>query len=164
MERCYTLWKAWEVKSTIYSAIQEIMDREVKRLKQSQIPIVKVRWNSRRGPEFTWERDDFFKIKNGSIKKVEKRGNMGEPRKDKSGKDANKGTRIGNVFVTTMNPIGRENTGNWPKCSTCNSYHATEGPCRTCFNGNRPSHLEKDRRGVPRNVNHVNARNPPVKA
>ncbi|GJT01082.1 ATP-dependent DNA helicase PIF1-like protein [Tanacetum coccineum] len=33
----------------------EIMDREVKRLKQSRVPIVKVRWNSRRGPEFTWE-------------------------------------------------------------------------------------------------------------
>nr|GFA34611.1 putative reverse transcriptase domain-containing protein [Tanacetum cinerariifolium] len=32
----------------------EIMDREVKRLKQSRIPIVKVRWNSQRGPEFTW--------------------------------------------------------------------------------------------------------------
>ncbi|GKC18509.1 putative reverse transcriptase domain-containing protein [Tanacetum coccineum] len=39
----------------------EIMDREVKRLKQSRIPIVKVRWNSRRGPEFTWEREDFFR-------------------------------------------------------------------------------------------------------
>ncbi|GJS40024.1 putative reverse transcriptase domain-containing protein [Tanacetum coccineum] len=36
----------------------QIMDREVKRLKQSHIPIVKVRWNSRRGPEFTWERED----------------------------------------------------------------------------------------------------------
>ncbi|GKC78309.1 hypothetical protein Tco_1129083 [Tanacetum coccineum] len=36
----------------------EIMDREVKRLKQSRIPIVNVRWNSRRGPEFTWERED----------------------------------------------------------------------------------------------------------
>ncbi|GJV06298.1 hypothetical protein Tco_1343954 [Tanacetum coccineum] len=36
----------------------EIMDREVKRLKQSRIPIVKVRWNSMRGPEFTWERED----------------------------------------------------------------------------------------------------------
>ncbi|GKC77393.1 hypothetical protein Tco_1128167, partial [Tanacetum coccineum] len=34
------------------------MDREVKRLKQSRIPIVKVRWNSKRGPEFTWERED----------------------------------------------------------------------------------------------------------
>nr|GEU51937.1 RNA-directed DNA polymerase, eukaryota, reverse transcriptase zinc-binding domain protein [Tanacetum cinerariifolium] len=36
----------------------EIMDREVKHLKQSRIPIVKVRWNSRRGPEFTWECED----------------------------------------------------------------------------------------------------------
>nr|GEX24274.1 putative reverse transcriptase domain-containing protein [Tanacetum cinerariifolium] len=41
----------------------EIMDREVKRLKQSWIPIVKVRWNSRRGLEFTWEREDFFRSK-----------------------------------------------------------------------------------------------------
>ncbi|GKD29373.1 putative reverse transcriptase domain-containing protein [Tanacetum coccineum] len=41
----------------------EIMDREVKRLKQSRIPIVKVRWNSRRGPEFTWEREDQIKKK-----------------------------------------------------------------------------------------------------
>ena len=41
----------------------EIMDREVKRLKHSRIPIVKVRWDSRRGPEFTWEREDEFKTK-----------------------------------------------------------------------------------------------------
>nr|GEY39011.1 putative reverse transcriptase domain-containing protein [Tanacetum cinerariifolium] len=41
----------------------EIMDRKVKRLKQSRIPIVKVRWNSRRGPEFTWEREDQFQKK-----------------------------------------------------------------------------------------------------
>ncbi|GKE80186.1 hypothetical protein Tco_1550186, partial [Tanacetum coccineum] len=38
----------------------EIMDREVKRLKRSYIPIVKVRWNSRRGPELAWERKDQF--------------------------------------------------------------------------------------------------------
>nr|GEW88102.1 retrotransposon protein, putative, Ty3-gypsy subclass [Tanacetum cinerariifolium] len=36
----------------------EIMDWEVKRLKQSRIPIEKVRWNSKRGPEFTWEHED----------------------------------------------------------------------------------------------------------
>ncbi|GKE68308.1 putative reverse transcriptase domain-containing protein [Tanacetum coccineum] len=41
----------------------EIMEREIKRLKQSRIPLVKVRWNSRRGPEFTWEREDSFKKK-----------------------------------------------------------------------------------------------------
>nr|GEZ99406.1 putative reverse transcriptase domain-containing protein [Tanacetum cinerariifolium] len=36
----------------------EIIDREVKQLKQSRIPIVKVRWNSKRGPEYTWEQED----------------------------------------------------------------------------------------------------------
>nr|GFB37383.1 putative reverse transcriptase domain-containing protein [Tanacetum cinerariifolium] len=36
----------------------EIMDREVKRLKQSRILIFKRCWNFRRGPEFTWERED----------------------------------------------------------------------------------------------------------
>ncbi|GJS35796.1 hypothetical protein Tco_0534178 [Tanacetum coccineum] len=41
----------------------EIMEREIKRLKRSRIPLVKVRWNSRRGPEFTWECEDSFKKK-----------------------------------------------------------------------------------------------------
>nr|GEU92332.1 hypothetical protein [Tanacetum cinerariifolium] len=77
-------------------------------------------------------------VRNGLIKKVEKRGNMREPR--------------------------RENVGAWPKCTTCNSYHAPEGPCRTCFNCNRPGDLAKDCRGMPRNVNPINARNPPVRA
>ncbi|GJR56447.1 putative reverse transcriptase domain-containing protein [Tanacetum coccineum] len=71
-------------------------------------------------------------VRNGSIKKVEKRGNVGETSKDKNGRDDNKRTRTENVFATTINPIGRENIG----------------------------HLAKDCRGVPRNVNLVNARNP----
>nr|GEY89366.1 putative reverse transcriptase domain-containing protein [Tanacetum cinerariifolium] len=41
----------------------KIMNREVKRLKRSRIPLVKVRWNSKRGPEFTWEREDQFRNK-----------------------------------------------------------------------------------------------------
>ncbi|GJZ62302.1 putative reverse transcriptase domain-containing protein [Tanacetum coccineum] len=41
----------------------EIMDREVKLLRQSRIPIVKVRWNSKRGPEFTWEHEDQIRAK-----------------------------------------------------------------------------------------------------
>ncbi|GJU13327.1 putative reverse transcriptase domain-containing protein [Tanacetum coccineum] len=41
----------------------EIMDRKVRSLKRSRIPLVKVRWNSNRGPEFTWEREDYMKSK-----------------------------------------------------------------------------------------------------
>ncbi|GJT81893.1 putative reverse transcriptase domain-containing protein [Tanacetum coccineum] len=36
----------------------EIMDSKIKQLKRSRIPIIKVQWNSKRGPEFTWERED----------------------------------------------------------------------------------------------------------
>ncbi|GJR88626.1 hypothetical protein Tco_0212637 [Tanacetum coccineum] len=45
-------------KLNFVEELVEIMDREVKQLKQSRIPIVKVRWNSKRGPEFMWERED----------------------------------------------------------------------------------------------------------
>ncbi|GJZ43787.1 putative reverse transcriptase domain-containing protein [Tanacetum coccineum] len=103
-------------------------------------------------------------VRNGSINKVEKRGNVGETSKDKNGRDDNKRTRTGNAFATTINHVGRENTGTWPKCTICNSYHAPRGPCRTCFNCNRPGHLAKDCRGVPRNVNPVNTRNPTIRA
>ncbi|GKB87223.1 putative reverse transcriptase domain-containing protein, partial [Tanacetum coccineum] len=74
--------------------------------------------------------------RNGSIKKVEKRGNVGEPSKDKNGRDDNKRTRTRNAFATTVNPVGRENMG----------------------------HLARDYRGMLRNVNHVNARNSTVRA
>ncbi|GKA63590.1 putative reverse transcriptase domain-containing protein [Tanacetum coccineum] len=103
-------------------------------------------------------------VRNGTIKKVEKRGNVGEPSKDRNRRDDNKRTRTMNAFTTTVNPVGRENTGTWPKCTTCNSYHAPGGTCRTCYNCNRPGHLAKDCRSVPKNVNHVNARNPLVRA
>nr|GEY04108.1 putative reverse transcriptase domain-containing protein [Tanacetum cinerariifolium] len=45
----------------------EIMDREVKRLKQSRIPVIKVRWNLNQGPEYTWEREDQMKSKNNAV-------------------------------------------------------------------------------------------------
>ncbi|GJZ57905.1 putative reverse transcriptase domain-containing protein [Tanacetum coccineum] len=103
-------------------------------------------------------------VRNGSIKKVKNRGNVGEPSKDRSGRDDNKRTRIGNAFATTVNPLGRENMGVWPKCTTCNSYHAPGGPCHTYFNCNRPGHLANDCRGMRRNVNPANVRNPTVRA
>ncbi|GJS04131.1 reverse transcriptase domain-containing protein [Tanacetum coccineum] len=41
----------------------EILEREFKKLKRSRITIVKVRWNLKRGPEFTWERENQKKLK-----------------------------------------------------------------------------------------------------
>ncbi|GKD76399.1 hypothetical protein Tco_1339020, partial [Tanacetum coccineum] len=60
-------------------------------------------------------------MRNGSIKKVKKRGNVGEPSKDKNGRDDNKRTRTGSAFATTVNPVGRENTGTF----TLNNHFAT---------------------------------------
>ncbi|GJV32083.1 putative reverse transcriptase domain-containing protein [Tanacetum coccineum] len=72
-------------------------------------------------------------VRNGTINKVKKRGNVGEPSKDRNGRDDNKRTKTMNAFAATVNPVGRENTA-------------------------------KDCRSVPRNVNPVNARNPPGRA
>ncbi|GJT71949.1 hypothetical protein Tco_1031235 [Tanacetum coccineum] len=41
----------------------EIMDREIKKLKHRKIALVKVRWNSKRSPKFTWEHEDQMRIK-----------------------------------------------------------------------------------------------------
>ncbi|GKA93247.1 putative reverse transcriptase domain-containing protein [Tanacetum coccineum] len=41
----------------------EIVERDVKKLKRRRIPLVKVRWNSRQGAEYTWESEDQFRKK-----------------------------------------------------------------------------------------------------
>ncbi|GJX48632.1 putative reverse transcriptase domain-containing protein [Tanacetum coccineum] len=52
-----------DAKLTFVEESVEILEREIKKLKRSWIPIVKVRWNSKRGLEFTWEREDQMKLK-----------------------------------------------------------------------------------------------------
>ncbi|GKD81125.1 hypothetical protein Tco_1347964, partial [Tanacetum coccineum] len=41
----------------------EILEKDFKKLKRSRISIVKVWWNLKRRPEFTWEREDQMKLK-----------------------------------------------------------------------------------------------------
>ncbi|GJU81137.1 putative reverse transcriptase domain-containing protein [Tanacetum coccineum] len=92
-------------------------------------------------------------IRNESLEKnPEKRGNRGEPSKDRNERDDNKRTRTGNAFATTINPVRRENTGTTPKCTTYNFHHPPKTPCRTCFNYNRPGNFAKYCRVVLRNI------------
>ncbi|GJY34795.1 hypothetical protein Tco_0419264 [Tanacetum coccineum] len=48
----------------------EIMDRKVKQLRQIRIPIIKVRWNSKTGAKFTWEREDEIRSNNSDTDKI----------------------------------------------------------------------------------------------
>ncbi|GJU55496.1 putative reverse transcriptase domain-containing protein [Tanacetum coccineum] len=52
-----------DVKLKFVKEPVEILEREFKKLKRSRIAIVKVRWNSKRGPEYTWKREDQIKLK-----------------------------------------------------------------------------------------------------
>ncbi|GJY87800.1 putative reverse transcriptase domain-containing protein [Tanacetum coccineum] len=52
-----------DVKLNFMEESVEILEREIKKLKRSRIAIVKVWWNSKRRPEFTWEREDQMKLK-----------------------------------------------------------------------------------------------------
>ncbi|GJT72892.1 putative reverse transcriptase domain-containing protein [Tanacetum coccineum] len=94
-------------------------------------------------------------VRNGSLKNPEKRGNGGEPNRDRNARDENKRTRTGNAFATTTNPVRREYNGIIPKCVSYNLHHPPEMPCQACFNCDRPRHMAKDCRVAPRMVNPV---------
>ncbi|GJX31545.1 hypothetical protein Tco_0241400 [Tanacetum coccineum] len=51
------------VKIKVWEEPVEIMEQGDQTMMRSRIPLVKVRWNLRRGPVFTWEREDSFKQK-----------------------------------------------------------------------------------------------------
>nr|GEV13992.1 hypothetical protein [Tanacetum cinerariifolium] len=81
-------------------------------------------------------------VRNGSIKKVEKRGNVREPSKDKSGRD-NKRIGTGNVFATTVNPVGRENMGTCPKGvpRNVNPVNVRNSLVRACYECSSTDHV-----------------------
>nr|GEX89672.1 retrotransposon protein, putative, Ty3-gypsy subclass [Tanacetum cinerariifolium] len=99
-------------------------------------------------------------LRNEKIKKNhEKRGNRGEPSKDRNERDDNKKTRMGNAFPMTVNPVRRGYTGTKPKCTTCTYHHPPKTPYHSCFNCNHSGHFTMDCRVVPRNVNPINTKN-----
>ncbi|GKC49860.1 putative reverse transcriptase domain-containing protein [Tanacetum coccineum] len=62
-----------DAKLNFVEELVEILEREFKKLKRSRIAIVKVRWNSKRGLEFTWEREDQMKLKCCSVIDLDQR-------------------------------------------------------------------------------------------
>nr|GEZ69971.1 putative reverse transcriptase domain-containing protein [Tanacetum cinerariifolium] len=97
----------------------KIMEQEIKQLKRSRIPLVKVPWNSRRGHEFTWEREDQFK---------QKYPHLFTNRASSS---------------TTRNGEKKHYNGSKPLCPKCNYHH--DGPCAPkCHQCNRFGHLARD--------------------
>nr|GEY83365.1 reverse transcriptase domain-containing protein [Tanacetum cinerariifolium] len=107
-------------------------------------------------------------VRNGSIKKVEKRGNVGKPSKEKNGRDDNNRTRTRNDFAITANHVGRENMGASPKnvnpinirnptpahviCYECGSTDHLKPPCPKLNRahepgGNRPNQVVANNEG-----------------
>ncbi|GJV68650.1 putative reverse transcriptase domain-containing protein [Tanacetum coccineum] len=80
-------------------------------------------------------------LRNGSIKKNhEKRGNRGEPSKDRNARDDNKRTRTRNTFATTTNLVGRENMGTVPK--NVNPVNARNPTARACYECDSTNHIK----------------------
>nr|GEV55633.1 putative reverse transcriptase domain-containing protein [Tanacetum cinerariifolium] len=84
-------------------------------------------------------------LRNGSIKKnPEKRGNRGEPSKDRNGRDDNKRTTTRNDFATTANPVRREYTGMAPKVvpRNVNPINARNQIARACYECSSTDHVK----------------------
>ncbi|GKC60342.1 putative reverse transcriptase domain-containing protein, partial [Tanacetum coccineum] len=83
------------------------------------------------------------RIKRSLKKNHEKRGNSGEPSRDRNVKHDNKRIKTGNAFAITANPMRREYIGATPKYANYNLHHSPELPYRACFNYSRLEHLAK---------------------
>nr|GEW02933.1 reverse transcriptase domain-containing protein [Tanacetum cinerariifolium] len=91
------------------------------------------------------------RIKRTMKKNPKNRGNMGEPNKDRNGREDNKRTRTENAFATTINLVRGGYMGTKPKCTACGYHYLPETPYHYCFNCNHLCHFAKDCRVVPRN-------------
>ncbi|GKC82876.1 reverse transcriptase domain-containing protein, partial [Tanacetum coccineum] len=68
----------------------------------------------------------------------------------------NKKAKVGIGFVVTA-PTRNENVGSYPKCAKCSAYHPKSGPCRLCFNYQKPGHFARDCRVSVKQVAPISA-------
>ncbi|GKE24878.1 putative reverse transcriptase domain-containing protein, partial [Tanacetum coccineum] len=82
-------------------------------------------------------------LRNGSFKKnLKKRGNRGEPSKDRNVRDDNKRTRTGNVFATTANPVRGGYTGLRVAPRNVNPINARNPVAKTCYECGSFDHIK----------------------
>ncbi|GJT33122.1 putative reverse transcriptase domain-containing protein [Tanacetum coccineum] len=95
----------------------------------------------------------------GTLAKAgEKRKEKDEANKSESVRKDEKKAKGGRGFVAAVPPI-REN-GNFLKCARCKGYHAENGPCRVCYNRQRPGHIARDYRSPVRHAEPIRAVRP----
>ncbi|GJS79912.1 putative reverse transcriptase domain-containing protein [Tanacetum coccineum] len=87
-------------------------------------------------------------VRNESIKKVEKRGNVGEPNKDKNGRDDNKRTKTRNVFCYYCKPYRKREYGGMPR--NVNPDNARNPPVRACYECGSTDHGRRNQENQAR--------------
>ncbi|GKB40855.1 ribonuclease H-like domain-containing protein [Tanacetum coccineum] len=90
------------------------------------------------------------------IRSSEKRKEMEETSKQGGSWKDNKKAKVGKGFVATT-PPRNENVGSYPKCAKCSAYHPEGGPCRLCFNCQKPGHFARDCRAPVKQVAPISA-------
>nr|GEX31899.1 hypothetical protein [Tanacetum cinerariifolium] len=93
----------------------------------------------------------------------EKRKEMEETSKEGGSWKDNKKAKVGKGFVVTT-PPRNENVGSYSKCAKCLAYHPEGGPCRLCFNYQKPGHFTRDCGALVKQVAPVNAIRAPGQA
>ncbi|GJY93131.1 putative reverse transcriptase domain-containing protein [Tanacetum coccineum] len=86
----------------------------------------------------------------------EKRKEVEETSKQGGSWKDNKKAKVGKGFMVTA-PPRNENVGSYPKCAKCFVYHPESGPCRLCFNCQKPGHFARDCRAPVKKVALVSA-------
>ncbi|GJR37548.1 putative reverse transcriptase domain-containing protein [Tanacetum coccineum] len=86
----------------------------------------------------------------------EKRKEVEETSKQGGSWKDNKKAKVGKGFMAIA-PLRNENVGSYPKCAKCSAYLQEGGPCRLCYNCQKPCHFARDYQAPVRQIAPVSA-------